>query len=300
MKKQKILDIIENSPETWYKDTHDWISWFIGFCEASDPFVITKDGVSFFEITQEPHNGRLLTRIRNKLGFGQTIERENHNRNHNINSKYVKCFTVYRRQHLLFLGYLFNGNIRCPEKLKKFQKWLEILDKEKNSRDLIKVNIINKTRAITLDSAWLSGFMEMKSCFDVRMVRDGRLKLNGKPQFSFSMYENDKEILISIRDNLKISNNFVLKPRDRIYWYSTDISSEVRDSEDWWFRCETVSKFNTLFEYLDNFGFKSSKNIEFQRFCDIYRRFKNKEHLKVEGLEKIRIKINKLSDSSIR
>ena len=114
------------------------------------------------------------------------------------------------------------------------------------------------------------------------------------------MYENDKEILISIRDNLKISNNFVLKPRDRIYWYSTDISSEVRDSEDWWFRCETVSKFNTLFEYLDNFGFKSSKNIEFQRFCDIYRRFKNKEHLKVEGLEKIRIKINKLSDSSIR
>jgi len=59
--------------------------------------------------------------------------------------------------------------------------------------------------------------MEMKSCFDVRMVRDGHLKLNGKPQFSFSMYENDKEILISIRDNLKISNNFVLKPRDRIY-----------------------------------------------------------------------------------
>jgi hypothetical protein len=242
----------------------DFLDWFIGFTEGDGSFIISNNKI-YFDITQTLSDIQVLYYIKKELGFGQILIRKEPNRN-------VGVFYVTGKENFLRLVSIFNGNLVTNYKKEQFKKWLIQYNLQYNDNINYKNTFIN----LSLNKAWLSGFIDAEGCFTARIKS---CKLKEIPELSFSITQKDKEVLEIIKNLFIINQELNIK-----YKYVTFDKSW----EGWRLNISSIKHLKNIILYLTKFNLKTIKHIAFLRWYKIYSLINFKDHLTKEGLEKIR------------
>ena len=134
-----------------------FLEWFIGFTEGDGSFGQTK--LSFTINQKDP---KLLFRIKKTLGFGSVLE---------LSQPGIWRYSVTGQTNSLRLYYLFNDNLVLEKTRTRFVNWakqLNVLDEV-----LLEQNPIT----LTLENAWLAGFIDAEGCFYARIRKKSQTKL---------------------------------------------------------------------------------------------------------------------------
>lgn len=125
---------------------------------------------------------------------------------------------------------------------------------------------------------WLSGFVDGEGCFSVSVHRNDTLKLGWQPfpEFAISQSINDIVLLRRIKDFFLCGKVVVNKRSDN--HHSDMCKYSVKDIK---------SLSTIIIPFFNNYTLKTRKRFEFMRFCEILKLIKEKEHLRLSGLEKI-------------
>jgi LAGLIDADG endonuclease len=246
-----------------------FLEWFIGFTEGDGSFIISKNKI-FFDITQNIQDVQVLYYIKNKLGFGQVLLREESNRQ-------VGVFYVTSKENFLKLIHIFNGNICSNYKHEQFKVWLNTFNNQ------YKENIIwiDKKREPNLFTGWLSGFIDAEGSFGGRVKYCRTSKIKKAPHLSLSITQKEFYILSLIR-NLFVNNNKCI--------------SYDKSWDGWRLHISSFKTLILVINYLRLYPLKTKKSIAFIRFIELHNKIMKKEHLNINGIteiEKLIKKINK-------
>lgn len=147
-----------------------WLEWFIGFTEG-DGAILESKGRLYFIITQK--DVKVLYHIKDILGFG------------NVTLNKVLGFgrfIVADNKNLQKLAYLFNGNLILDKRKKQLNLWLNTLNRKGLSAP---IELIDNQIELTLDSAWVSGFVDAEGCFNVSIKKRIEYKLGFQTKLRF-------------------------------------------------------------------------------------------------------------------
>jgi len=135
----------------------EFLNWLIGFSEGDGSFIKSTRGDLYFVISQDTRDKQVLEYIQKELNLGKVLSQ----------GKTTSRFVVQDKLGLYLIALIFNGNLRTPDKLESFNKFLYALNisiKKSRSRALSKlkefgldtsvyeyIEPIKTTKTITLD-----------------------------------------------------------------------------------------------------------------------------------------------------
>lgn len=103
----------------------EFLNWLIGFSEGDGSFIKSTRGDLYFVISQDTRDKQVLEFIQKELNLGKVISQ----------GKTTSRFVVQDKLGLYLIALIFNGNLRTPDKLESFNKFLNALNISiKNSR----------------------------------------------------------------------------------------------------------------------------------------------------------------------
>lgn len=118
----------------------EFLNWFIGFSEGDGSFIKSTRGDLHFVISQDTRDKQVLEYIQRELNFGKVISQ----------GKTTSRFVVQDKLGLYLIALIFNGNLRTPDKLESFNKFLNALNISiKNSRG----RALSKLKEFGLDTS---------------------------------------------------------------------------------------------------------------------------------------------------
>jgi len=126
---------------------------------------------------------------------------------------------------------------------------------------------------LTLDSAWLSGFVDAEGCFNVSIRARLAAIVGFRTTLCFLLDQQFEQEILSLIATLFGTGHVSLRTG----------TNEV-------YRL-TVGSFKSLpiiIAYFTRFPLKSHKKETYERWCEIYSLMLNKEHLKQPGFDRIR------------
>nr|AYQ95215.1 hypothetical protein [Trochiscia hystrix] len=241
------------------KCSPEFLTWLIGFFEAEvyfDTQLISsrKTKRVFFEVTQ--NDPKILYKIRQTLGFGivYTIKKKNE-------KMYYRYFTS-KREHVLRLIQLLNGNLV----LKKRQLQFEKLISEVNDIWECDIQLQPWTAQPSLLNAWISGFVEGDGGFYInprnfteeKKYTDYHIRYNRILLKFYVTQKGEFEILKQIRDLFQATN--------KIYKIRNNTTNEYYN------RLEIFHKKsrNLLLKYFKQFPLQGEKHIDFLRWQRVH------------------------------
>lgn len=233
----------------------DFLEWFIGFTEGDGSFSLSR--LSFVINQKDP---KLLFRIKKELGFGSVYE---------TTTAGIWRYSVTGEKNCLRLYYLFNGHFVLKKTKQRFFLW---------SKNLISKGCPLKQTSIviSLNTGWLSGFIEAEGGFYARIRKNNRNKTGFQLVKKFYITQkNEQEQLKSIGQ--------LFQSRSTVFSFL--------QNDNQYDRIE-ISGFNShqiLLEYLDRYPCFGHKNIVINKWKKIHGRQERKEHLTNVGLKKLRL-----------
>lgn len=249
--------------------SHDFLNWFIGFSEGDGSFIKAKRGDLYFVITQDSRDKQVLDFIQKELNIGKVI----------VQGKTTSRFIIQDKLGLYLISLIFNGNIRTPDKLISFNKFLENLNinlRKSRGRALNKLNkfglnkdiyktIIpyNSTKEITLNDTWLIGFTDAEGCFHV----------------GFSSNNNSYRLLFDLAQKGTENKEIVLDKLIKLFEVGT--VSKHYQKNNWSYRVSGLSDTLHLINYFDSlkFTFLTKKATSYLLWKQIRNSINQKEHL---------------------
>ncbi len=276
----------------------NFLCWFIGFFEADgylsnqkenletihSAFIVNKKTIGF-EINQK--DPQLMHKIRTILGFGVVYEIKKSD-----GSIYSRYYTN-KKENLLRLIYLFNGNLILTKKRIQFESFLLMVQK------LWGIQIVLKewTAKISLNNAWLSGFIEGDGGFytnQSRFFQRGK-DINEKIRFGFYLkfyltQKGEEKTLLCIRNLFQAKNKlstFKKKTNGTTYLRLEISNSKSRE---------------LIINYLTQFTLRGQKNIQLKQWIRLHGYQLRGEKLTFESAKKFytlfkQLDENKLTDS---
>jgi hypothetical protein len=272
------------------------LEWLIGFIEGDgtlyfreDPNINSASGTRIcFEIGQKDLS--VLERIKRILGFGQ------------LNSYSITLqdgrtetywqYRVEKREHLVLILQLLNGNLVLPKRRNQFSNWVEVFRRKKLFPKNFKnqnSNLSGGCAKVSLDNGWLSGFIDADGGFYALISKK---QYKSKPsagirQKFFITQKNefdDKQVLLNIRTLVKSPVNLsqVLNAAKN--------KSRIPLSESPYFRVEiqSLESHELLLVYLNRFKLKTSKLIAFRRWERVVKARREQLHLDLRNFEKLK------------
>lgn len=231
---------------TQQKPNHLFLEWFIGFFEADGSFCHWFDGKrNRFNIEINQKDPKLMYKIKKNLGFGSVIQFQ---RNNQIYWRY----TTTRLSHIKKFILLFNGNLITEHKNEQFSKFLNKFNENYNES----IMELNSKRLISLNNAWLSGFLEGDGGF-FAMQRKllNKKKLNSGLIIKFYVTQKQEILLLQ-----QIKNLFEI---------STKLSQIHNGNQlQKYNRLETsnVTSLKLIKNYLQRYPFLGQKQIVIKRW----------------------------------
>jgi len=126
-----------------------------------------------------------------------------------------------------------------------------------------------------LDPNWVAGFSSGEGCFLISIFKDKTLTgFVVRLRFNLTQHTRDTQLIQNLVDFLGCGR-YVAGPKG--YNHCEFIVSSFSD----------ITK--TLIPFFEKYPIKGYKNIDFYDFCRAAKMMQNKEHLTLEGLEKIRL-----------
>lgn len=128
-----------------------------------------------------------------------------------------------------------------------------------------------------LHPQWIVGFVDGEGCFHVQIVKskDTRTGFQVIPEFVVSQHVRSVQVLYALKDYFKTG---VIRPESSRL-DETGRQYRVRNTKD---------LLTTVLPFFLNHPLKTAKNVDFLKFRDILLLMEKKEHLTLEGIEKIR------------
>jgi hypothetical protein len=256
-------------PQHKKKVNKQFLQWFIGFTEGDGSFIVSK-GKIYFDITQSISDIQVLYYIKKELGFGKILMRKEENRN-------VGVFYVSSKENFSRLIHIFNGNLSTHYKKEQFKVWLTTYNKQYNMEILFKDKLVRPS----LHSGWISGFVDAEGCFYGRVKSCLTSRLTIAPHLTFQVSQKEIYIIKIIRDIFLVYEGLDEK--------NSDLKNIKYDKSwnGWTFHCSSFTKLKVIRNYFSRYKLKTKKSLAFKKWCKIHDMVLNKEHLKLEGLNKI-------------
>jgi hypothetical protein len=249
--------LLSFQPEHIESTPVNFLEWFIGFSEGDGSFIVSKKQCCFV-INQK--DIKVLYKIKTTLGFGRVLK---YNQNNELFGRYI----VGDKQNCERLFAIFNGNIVLKKTLIRFQNWATTLNQ--------KHSVLQKTKRLQLDNAWLSGFIDAEGCFYAKIRIASKYKLGFQVEQKFVLNQKDEYILFCDLKELFKSNAQIQKIlKNTSTYYKIELCS--------------MKSNQLLLDYLTIFPCKGQKKIETLHYRRIHGYIKRKEHLTQTGLRKIR------------
>lgn len=243
----------------------EFLTWLIGFSEGDGSFTIANRGDLYFVITQDTRDKQVLEYIQKELNMGKVI----------VQGKTTSRFIIQDKLGLYLISLIFNGNIRTPDKLISFNKFLKNFNKNINklSRKLKQFELNNEIfeiiepckilRDITLNDNWLIGFVDAEGCFHVSFS-----KSNKSFRFIFDLSQKGKENKEKVLEKL---NSLFGVGKVYKHFYKNN----------WSYRINGLSQCKVLINFFDKseFTFLTKKYNSYLLWKVISDRIENGEHL---------------------
>lgn len=271
-------------PQHKNKINKKFLEWFIGFTEGDGSFIISKNKV-YFDITQSLNDIQVLHYIKKELGFGKILIINEKDRN-------VGVFYVTSKENFTRLMTIFNGNISSKSKKEQFKTWLDTYNKQYS------MNITFKDRLVkpSLHSGWISGFTDAEGCFYGRVKSCLTSKLKRAPHLTFQISQKEFYIIKILRDifiNISQPSAYICENNKKID--KTEVIKDLKlrninydkSWDGWNFHCSSFTKLKLIRNYFSRYELKTKKSLAFKKWCKIHDLVLNKEHLTLEGLNKI-------------
>jgi LAGLIDADG endonuclease len=235
-----------------------FLEWFIGFTEGDGSFILSK-GKIYFDITQNIDDIQVLYYIQKELGFGKVLSRkESHRR--------VGVFYVSSKENYLKLIHIFNGNLCSNYRNEQFKLWLNTFNKQYKED----VKYIDRKVIPSLNSAWLSGFIDAEGSFCGRIKYCRTSRLRKAPHLSLTISQKEYFILGLIR-KLFVND-------DRCISYD-------KSWNGWRLHIASFKVLITVINYLNIYSLKTKKKVAYSRFVELHNKIMKKEHLTLSGIE---------------
>lgn len=203
--------------------------------------------------------------IKKELGFGSVTLQDKINKTHH--------FRVRKKESILRLINIFNGNILTEHKNIQFANWIQAYNKIYNENIVYKKNITD----INLNNSWLVGFTDSEGCFTVSTIKSSK----------YNSTQVTVRYILSQKGELELLNKIALLLNGKVHYVK---------SYDGYNMVVNLTKLNNILNYLKIHKLKTKKLISYNNWLKVYVLVKNKQHLTLSGLEKINIlkkKINK-------
>ena len=130
-----------------------------------------------------------------------------------------------------------------------------------------------------LNPHYLSGLVDGEGCFCVTISKHKtkRLGLDARLSFEIEMIIEEKPLLEKVKQTLKCGNIYILG-YERYGWrphvkYSVKSQKEI---------------FNHIIPFFKKYPMVGKKRKDFKFFCEAVELFKRKQHLNMEGINKLR------------
>jgi LAGLIDADG endonuclease len=251
-----------------------FLEWFIGFTEGDGSFIVSKNKV-YFDITQTLSDIQVLYYIKKELGFGSIIIRNEPHRN-------VGVFYITGQQNFYKLITIFNGNLCSEYKKIQFQKWLSVFNTQYKQNITLKFSNMEPS----LNNGWLTGFFDAEGSLSARIKVNKQLK--SYPMLTFTISQKDREILDKIKyiiypeliNNIDLLENFKYVTYDKSW-------------NGWRVSFSSFKKIKLMLSYFKIYNLKTKKYLTYLNFLKISNLMDKKEHLTIEGSEKIKKLISK-------
>ena len=225
-----------------------FLEWFIGFSEGKNCFysnIVDNRPRLQFKIVQT--DVKLMYKIRTHLGFGRVscfIDN---------NQTYWK-YSIEDKANLQRIMLLFNGNFVIPKKYVEFKDWIEL------RRDICpeKFFLKNQCVALSLKTAWLSGFVEAKGYFYATF------QVN-----TFNLQASNFTQTLIINEKKEDTKSIILDEISLLFKNSED--KYITKKSDCNRLCfDSLTSQTQIVNYLSEFPFLGNKKITFRRWWRIY------------------------------
>jgi len=233
-----------------------WLEWFVGFSEGDGSWMISNSRF-YFIITQK--ETAILYHIQETLGFGSVT----------TDAKGVGRYIVSNKNHILLLIYLFSGNIVLSKRLIQFNNWVTFF----NSIYGMDLHLQSKCLKLTLNSAWLSGFVDAEGCFNVNIVSRSASIVGFRTTLRFVLDQQfEQNILLLIASLLGTGHVSCRASTNHVYRLTID----------------SFKHLPSIISYFSQFPLKTHKKVSFDKWYEIYSKMLNKEHLRQPGFDQIK------------
>ena len=280
----------------------NFLEWFIGFSEGDGSFIVSKyknkNGTTanyerhFFIILRNQKEAQILYNIRTTLGFGTVKKYRNKQQSGKISWNYR--YVVSDLDGIKRLINIFAGNLILDKTNKRFKVWVNAynlrpttipISLPDNPQSHIEKNVLG-TR-----NAWLSGFIDAEGCFNcqynILRIRGGIWDKNISSDWDKSLdpvYKIRLRFLLDQKDETSLFEALQSlfgagrldsrKERENMYRYSLEISKTLgparRRRHETEITSNTKLAFKKLFDYLNDYPLRTTKNIDFVRFKKIW------------------------------
>jgi len=234
----------------------NWLYWLIGFIEGDGNIYTSNEGRLILTITQK--EAEPLEEIKQVLGFGSV--------NYDKSSNCYR-FKVQDNEGIYLLCLLLNGNLVQEHRINQLGKWVDHLQLKGYD-----IKLKTTSRIPTYYDAWFSGFTDAEGCFNLHVFKRKESNTGFRVIIRFTLPQRDEKTLLLIKDFIKFGN-----------------VSKKKSNRPGLFVYTNTSFTNTLglVNYFHKFPLKTKKKESFDKWCEIRTMLLNKDHLSVEGLNKI-------------
>nr|YP_009184705.1 putative LAGLIDADG homing endonuclease [Oogamochlamys gigantea]ALO62832.1 putative LAGLIDADG homing endonuclease [Oogamochlamys gigantea] len=271
------------SPAQIKKLRQSYLEWFTGFVEGDGCFYAKHEPNNRirlgFEISQK--DPKVLYEIKKNLGFGRVYQKIKSD-----GQTYWVYFVSDKKGCLRILS-LFNGNFILPKRRKQFNRWVQFAKKA----GILPKNFVNKHSnilkgpTVSLNTGWLSGFVDAEACFYANLSTPSprsRLShsIKQKMHITQKSVQGEEKILAQIAQ-LFLSKAKVAKCRgkakkfeEKTNYYRIEISS--------------LESHQKIREYLNKFKLKTNKKIAYLQWCRVVLARELGHHLEQSRLPRLK------------
>lgn len=255
-----------------------FLEWFVGFTEGGGSFVVNNktNRVAFCINQKDP---KVLYYVRKNLGFGQVKEYGTYFR-----------YSVTKKEYLHALIRLFAGNLILEKTNSRFAAWVKsYLVYYVTTPDVIDL-VLQRPPGLrlSLNTAWLSGFIDAEGCFDGRWRNNKQQTL----RLRFSIRQLGEPAMMTSLKKLAFS---AYKSGTGVYWGSITAAETLQT-----FTVDTQCNIPLLSSYLNKFPLRSIKHIAFYKWQKLFNLtlMKSTNTLKLDRLRKSINALSKISKST--
>ena len=191
--------------------------------------------------------------IKKRIGYGSVLK---------LKGKNSVRYVLRHSEGLKKVLNLVNGKFLTNKKIDQLVK---------NKYDLkFNINILPPVKFDLFSNHWLAGFSDADGSFVIHLAKSKTHILGFSVRLEFKIKQKTNELLELIKKTLG-GNLYYLESEQVYYYNSTNFKSA-----------------KLVVDYFDNFHLNSSKFLKYFKWRKVYRMIQRKEHLELQGLEKIR------------